>query len=563
MLTDLSKLIAGFGKPTKSSSYSAASAIGKGIASGNKIENIPPELGAYSDFLKSTENVKWIKWQVSGAPFIDISENCPFCTAPTAKTKDTIQLVGKEFDAKTVERLSAIIDIPNELSSYFTKDTNIKLKQITTNKATISEEEKTYLGLIRQQAETLKNKVFALQNMNFFNLKDEKKTIYLIHTLKIDVSLLPQQASEATLATISTLNTKLDEVAAKAGELQGKIRTHQTRIATTIETNTSSINEFLRDAGYKYKVKIEEDPASSTYKLKLDHQDLDGSISDGKQPLSYGERNAFALVLFMHETLSTNPDLIILDDPISSFDDTKKFSISRRLFSSGSSLKDKTVLLLTQDFEPIIDAIYVKRDIFSSVNASHIANENGTLVETPITKDDILSFPQLCKKVVDSDIDHIIKAIYLRRYFEILDNKADEYQMLSSLFHGKDVPNRRLPRQEDIDLNQAEIDIAAAQIRILHPEFNYHTCLLTIKSKVELIKLYKENSSNYIKLQIFRMLNLPAVLNVTFMKHINETFHIENEYVMQIDPKKYQIIPGFVIEACDAEIKAYEEVIAE
>ena len=41
--------------------------------------------------------------------------------------------------------------------------------------------------------------------------------------------------------------------------------------------------------------------------------------------LSYGEKNAFALVLFMYSVLKDNPDLIVLDDPISSFDGNKKF----------------------------------------------------------------------------------------------------------------------------------------------------------------------------------------------------------------------------------------------
>ena len=73
----------------------------------------------------------------------------------------------------------------------------------------------------------------------------------------------------------------------------------------------------------------------------------------------FGERNAFAIVLFMYEVLSTNPDLIILDDPISSFDKNKKFAILEMLFrrESASCLKNKTVLMLTHDVEPIIDTV--------------------------------------------------------------------------------------------------------------------------------------------------------------------------------------------------------------
>jgi hypothetical protein len=213
---------------------------------------------------------------------------------------------------------------------------------------------------------------------------------------------------------------------------------------------------------------------------------------------------------------------------------------------------------LTHDFEPVIDAIYVKRDIFENVQAFHIANEDGNLIEKEITKQDILSFPQLCMAVVRSDADPTIKAIYLRRYYEILDNKADEYQILSSLIHGKGFPNRLMVGQPAQKLTTDEIATATANIQRLEPAFDYDQTLLTVNSAPSLVALYKSSQSNYLKLQIFRMLKLPLKLNSTLMKHINETFHIENEYVMQVDPNKYQTVPSFVIAACDAEIAAYE-----
>ena len=61
----------------------------------------------------------------------------------------------------------------------------------------------------------------------------------------------------------------------------------------------------------------------------------------------------------MYECLSKKPSLIILDDPISSFDKNKKYAILEMLFrrDSDSCLKNKTVLMLTHDVEPIIDTV--------------------------------------------------------------------------------------------------------------------------------------------------------------------------------------------------------------
>jgi hypothetical protein len=34
-------------------------------------------------------------------------------------------------------------------------------------------------------------------------------------------------------------------------------------------------------------------------------------------------------------------------------------------------------------------------------------------------------------------------------------------------------------------------------------------------------------------------------------KYINEAFHIENEYLMQLNPTKYETTPKFIIDECD------------
>jgi hypothetical protein len=37
----------------------------------------------------------------------------------------------------------------------------------------------------------------------------------------------------------------------------------------------------------------------------------------------------------------------------------------------------------------------------------------------------------------------------------------------------------------------------------------------------------------------------------SILKFINETFHNENEQIMQINPCKYEIVPEFVIDECE------------
>lgn len=94
----------------------------------------------------------------------------------------------------------------------------------------------------------------------------------------------------------------------------------------------------------------------------------------------------------MYECLAKKPGLIILDDPISSFDKNKKFAILEMLFrrNTGECLKNETVLMLTHDVEPIIDTLKSVRKLFSNlVTASHLRYCAGCITEQLIGESDI------------------------------------------------------------------------------------------------------------------------------------------------------------------------------
>lgn len=86
IIGDLAILSDSFGKSKKG--YSEAGALAKGIGKGNKIANIPKGLESYSAYLKSSVNAKWLKWQMDGNDFVEISNNCPYCTSPTEKKRN-------------------------------------------------------------------------------------------------------------------------------------------------------------------------------------------------------------------------------------------------------------------------------------------------------------------------------------------------------------------------------------------------------------------------------------------------------------------------------------------
>lgn len=547
IINDLSELSGCFGK--SKTGYSAAGSIGKGLGKGNKIENIPDGLESYSEYLRSDQNTKWIKWQVMGNTFIDISNNCPYCTSSTEEKKEDIRRVSDEYDAKSIEHLIKVLSVVERLDKYFSDDCRNNIFEITKNKIGLSEEEIAYLRQVKEQIDLLKDKLVALKNMTFFTFEEVEKVIDKIGSLKIKLDLLPFLNADETKKIVDVLNESLDSVLNQAGRLQGEVNKQKKGIRKTIETYKTEINDFLQYAGYKYCIDIKGD--AQEYKMKLLHNDMSNSVSSGNQHLSYGEKNAFSLVLFMYECLSNNPDFIILDDPISSFDKNKKFAIIEMLFRGKRSLRGKTVLMLTHDLEPIIDMIKNLPHTFDPIpKASFLKAEKGVVIEIPIEKSDVLTFSQVCDENITTHDESIIKLVYLRRFYETINDKGHEYQLISNLLHKRDIPIDT-SGEETVEMSEENIALASDKIKLKIPDFDYRIILSKLTNNSEMIDVYKACRNDYEKLQIFRIINDTHDNNVV-KKYINETFHIENEYICQLNPSKYGLIPEFIVQECDA-----------
>jgi energy-coupling factor transporter ATP-binding protein EcfA2 len=550
MREDLLTLFKAFGKATKTSSYSAASVIGKSTAKGNKISNVPAGLEAYSPFLQSEENVQWLKWQMEGKRYLALSDDCPYCTQPATDKHETILRIDEEYDTKTIEHLNALIEIIESLSDYFSDDANGTLSSIIESQTALTDEDKLFLSSIKDQIELLNSKLTALQGIDFHNLKDVTDYDAKILDLRINMDRLPSISSKSTCAIVSKCNEKLDLIGAKIGLLKGSIAAHKRQVATLIKSNEDSINEFLKDAGFDYSVCVES--ADRTYRMRLRHNDFSSFVEQGSQHLSFGEKNAFALILFMHHVLKTKPDLIVLDDPISSFDKNKKFAIIKRLFVSANSFQNKTVLLMTHDFEPVIDMIYTLRGHFESVSAHFLSNRSSVVSELEIGRSDIISASQACMSAVKSDVHFLVKVIQLRRYFEISANKGHSYNVLASLVHKKVEPEQFGVDGKLERMDAADVQLAVDEIQSLFPDFDYEQYLRFISDDGNLHALYLALENGYSKLQVFRMMGLINKSNSSTAKFINETYHIENDYIMQLDPTRFQTVPDHILAACDA-----------
>ena len=560
LIRDLEKFINSFGKAVRSG-ISKSSPLLKSLGNGNKVEDIPEELESYAPYLKrNMTSVKWLQWQTQGKEYLAIKEGqCPYCVAGvTELQKQKILKVADTYDEKYLKFLTGIIEVFESLKDYFTEKTQKAVKGIIINTSGIPEDQIKYLLSLKQIAERLVKKLFDLKNLGFATLKNVDEIAEELQNKKIDLQYYDGLDSEYTKSKIKVINDSLEKVIEKAGFLKGEVEKQKRCIAKTIEKSVTDINSFLETAGYSYTVGIENN-GDENYRLILKFADNENNITEVKQHLSYGERNAFALVLFMHQALSDEADFVILDDPISSFDGNKKYAILNRLFRGKESFQEKTVLMLTHDFEPVIDVIHTLSQLFQpNPVAGFLANIDGEIKEQIIRKADIQSYIEICRENMAQSDHNIHKLIYLRRLLEITGQKGAAWQVTSNIFHKRNLvdwtwsENNQTRPISDTELAAGKEEIE----KFVLSSFDYETLNQEIQNDENLIAIYEACKCGYEKVQIYRLifegqLETGSVLK----KYVDKTFHVQNDYLYQLNPRKYKIVPQYILGFCDEEIK--------
>jgi hypothetical protein len=222
--------------------------------------------------------------------------------------------------------------------------------------------------------------------------------------------------------------------------------------------------------------------------------------------------------------------------------------------------------MLTHDVEPIIDTLKSVRGQFNNqVNAAFLRLRDNEISEQTIASSDLKTFVEICDGILSSPLDPIIKVIYLRRRYEVLGNLGDAYEVLSNLFKKRDIPeDHRIPVIEDGISTQLSAENLAAGLNeivsyIAEIPSDYPSLLALFKNEDQIKALYHASQNGYEKLQLTRiLLDIEAVDNSVVRKFINETYHIENEFIFQLDPSRFDLIPEYIVKECDTIVGAIE-----
>ena len=557
LIVEFTEFIKGFGNAR--SGYAENGAIAKGIGKGNKIDNIPAGLDDYAAYLRSESNLEWLEWCLDGMAYRAISDKCPFCTHPLLESQAKLDMMSESYDVKVLKNFNKMASVFRKLAKYFSLDAKNNIDEILLCESELNDAKKNYLVEIRRQAEGLLNVLRLLSSISYATLKDEDDIAAKLTALKIDLGLYVHFKSDELQQKIGKLNASLTSILNAVNALKAEVGRQRTLIQNTVRKNQGAINDFLKAGGYPYTVVLEPQP-DEKYRLVLRHSSLgEKNILDVKDHLSYGERNALGLALFMFSTLKEGAELIVLDDPISSFDGNKKFAILNLLFLGriGECFKHQTVLMLTHELSPVIDVVKTMRHNFYPLpQASFLKNDRGHICEQEITARDIVCSLQVARSAMNSSEFSLMKVIHYRRCLEIEGGFGSlAYNLVSSLLHKRQCPTIGAGDGASL-MTESDRSDAQATIKKYLPDFDYDTEYAKIIDRQGLVEHYRAATSGYEKLQIFRLIfeNDEDALSDIPRKFVNETYHIENDYLFQLDPSRYDIIPSFVIDQLDEAI---------
>lgn len=543
----------------------------KSLLSKQNIYNVPEELTEYQSFFENKSiNIPWIDWKNKGDDY-DIGDKCPYCAekidrpshekrkqifksaytkADSQNLKDILELLESLEDYMTAEKYTDLI-------SYIKDDTAEDVISAIIEKLTVE------IDLLIKRFDAIEN--FGRKKLAIADIANIESQI---REMLIPEKLFEILGGERTKGIfdrvnekVNTLLTELVLLKKEMGELKGIMN-------ATIAKSQKDINEFLKTAGINYELVIfAEDETNSKAILKQCFSENKTEVTKIRNHLSWGEKNAFSLILFMYYANMQKPDLIILDDPISSFDSNKKYAILHRMFKNigkrDIALTGKTVLLLTHDFEPIIDFLVVGKLDSEQAVASFVWNSSGIIGEKNIdVSSDIKLITNECAAIATNATVNIVSRVaFLRKLCELNERKehwGHAYEILSCLIHAKEI-KRKIANDVFVDLDESEKQKGFDIIKEYIPEFDYDELKSNVYTLDGIKQIYLAENNAYLKMQLFRAMKEVAQDNDIrispmdngWFKFIDETYHIENDYLHYLDIMKFNIVPDYIVSKVD------------
>lgn len=393
-------------------------------------------LNSPSQRIELIQNVggKYLTWLIDGVSFSQWRDEktCPFCLSNTV-SQERIDYLDVVTDTTETKGFDYIPTIESSLRAagvdfgdlYDSEEFASAAKQVAA------------LNAERQAIDAL----LAFLHATSFDLRENNNLLD-----SVDPSNEAYQQFKGLDAAIRTAQGSSTRVKKAFGKMRGAF-------CRIVQTNQKKINDYLRqfDIPYSFKI-LNMSVESQEANYLLVHNDS-SSNHDFRKKLSYGERNVIALIFFLLQPMNTE-DLIIIDDPVSSYDEYRREQIYKLIIDQDWT---NTVLLLSHDHVFAKYALFHYRESKrqQELNRSlssfdkhvlkrtgevlYLVNENGFASTKRISVDDYDTMTHhILNRLQTSDLSYYQQVINLRLFYECSRNKQDDkhiYSYLSAVLH--------------------------------------------------------------------------------------------------------------------------------
>jgi len=334
-----------------------------------------------------------IQWIDDGLRIHQEGDKCKFCGGKLdyLEIKTKIEQYKENKRHKAIEKMTSFIvrmqkllkeieDIENNSKSYIAIVGNIIEKyllniigcknNINTLIASIQNKIKKIDDDINFEFEKVKS-ISDIINTAITNIKNEKdRQLTELRKKQNNLEILVKGSIGLEIINSLNIENKMQDIKIKEANLNAKQENNKLKQQEikNLEQQESPTNDFaifvsqiLNDINISLKVEVSTD--NRNYIIKSIHEDVTLTINN----ISEGEKNLLALLFFYYELYNDNKqqqikteiELFIVDDPISSMDDSNKFYILE-LMKNLLNLPSKQIFILTHSWDDFCNLTYGK-----------------------------------------------------------------------------------------------------------------------------------------------------------------------------------------------------------
>lgn len=586
MLSEISKKI---GKVNKSGSFGSSAPIVKAYKDGVPIEPVPLALKPAVKGMTAVEKANWLTWR-QAKPIVHDADVCPYCGIEDSYRQDVCRQYDESRQHDGIKQWQNIAGLYSDGRKYLSRKYAVLLGKII--KGT-KKPDATQIADLSDMATMAKNVIDALARIEkLLEEQDSLDAKTLVSDLKnqaatiesCDLFLKTHEGKKTNAAkAFDWITDAINRIASTQADIDIISKELIKKVADSVSGHEGEINAFLEQCGYPYHISIQCNIPIAEADVFLIPRGVSISVDEPEEALSYGEKNALALVLFMHEAIKQPSALIVLDDPISSFDYDKRYGILYALFSSQchiftENLAGKTVLVTTHDPLVVCDLIKIRVPGIGSktIKGQYLTcDSDGVLRSTLLSEESMEPFTQLLRRKIKQakDRPRAFGYVRIRQLAELLRRGPEDkrtkqgwtFSLVSDLIHGRDYTEtlryHDWDKPDDVKVSMCENyikELTGWEVSFWDEIQFYADCMTHLIDLYKTPRLNSEDKLLLVRLMLERDQTLTEGYDM-LKRFADESCHVGGSYLFQLNGEEFDQVPFYVVEWCNEVAKRAED----